>query len=106
MGEGRNIPLIIMLLAGTVISIACIVFKVPLLQTLLYVLLTLIAFYLIGLIVKNIILSVNKDAENRAVLLKQEEAEAKLKEATEKKELTNGDAEAEPEAQEESVKEL
>ena len=71
MEEGRNIPLIIMLSAGSVISIACIVYKFTLLQTLLLVLGTLDVFYLIGLIIKNIILKINRDAEDREALLAQ-----------------------------------
>ena len=92
MEEGRNIPLIIMLLAGSVISIACIIFQVPLLQTLIYVLLTLIGFYLVGLIIRKIIVSINREAEERASLLAQELAEAKMKEEAEKEELQNKEA--------------
>lgn len=91
MEEGRNIPLIVMLSAGSVICIACIFFKMTLLQTLLYVLLTLVGFYLIGLIIKKIIVSINRDAEERAALLAQELAEAKMKEEAEKEEV-NKDA--------------
>ena len=87
MEEGRNIPLIIMLSAGSVISIACIVYKFSLLQTLSFVLATLVVFYLIGLIIKRIILSINKDAEERAMLLIKEEEEAKRKEMAEREEL-------------------
>ncbi len=87
MEEGRNIPLIIMLSAGSVISIACIVYQFDLLTTLLLVLGTLIGFYIIGLIVKKIVLTINKDAENRAALLIQEEYEAKQKELAEREEI-------------------
>lgn len=87
MGEGRNIPLIIMLSAGSIISIACIVYDFSLLHTLLLVLGTLIVFYLVGLVVKKIILSINRDAEARAALLAQEEYEAKQKELAEQEEL-------------------
>ena len=59
MEEGRNIPLIIMLSAGSIISIACILYKFSLLDTLVLVLATLVVFYLIGLIIKRIILSIN-----------------------------------------------
>ena len=88
MEEGRNIPLIIMLSAGTVISIACIVYKFSLLHTLGFVLATLIVFYIIGLIIKRIIVSINKDAEERAKLLIKEEEEAKQKELAESKEVS------------------
>ena len=79
MEEGRNIPLIIMLSAGTIVSIACIIYKFSLLHTLLFVLLTLIFFYVVGLIVKKIILTINHDAEERAALLEMEEKEAEKK---------------------------
>ena len=87
MEEGRNIPLIIMLSAGSIISIACIVYDFSMMTTLLLVLGTLVVFYLIGLIVKKIILSINKDAEDRAALLAQEEYEAKQKELAEQEEV-------------------
>ena len=74
--EGRNIPLIIMLLAGSAVSIACIIYRFSLLQTLTFVFLTLLAFYLIGLIVKKIVVKINHDAETRAALLAQEKEEA------------------------------
>ena len=56
-------------------------------ETLLLVLGTLIIFYIIGLIVKKIILSINHDAEERAALLAQEEYEAKQKELAEQEEI-------------------
>ena len=87
MEEGKNIPLIIMLSAGSVISVACIIYRFNMLQTLLFVLGALIVFYLIGLIVKRIILSINRDAEERAALLAQEENEAKQKELAEQEEV-------------------
>lgn len=87
MEEGKNIPLIIMLSAGSVISVACIIYRFNMLQTLLFVLGALIVFYLIGLIVKRIILSINRDAEERAALLAQEENEAKQKKLAEQEEV-------------------
>lgn len=87
MEEGKNIPLVIMLSAGSIISIACIVYKFTLLHTLILVLATLIVFYIIGLIVKKIIISINRDAEERAALLAQEEYEAKQKELAEQEEI-------------------
>jgi len=91
MEEGRNIPLIIMLSAGSIISIACIIYKFSMMETLLLVLGTLIIFYIIGLIVKKIILSINHDAEERAALLAQEEYEAKQKELAEQEEIAAQD---------------
>ena len=87
MEEGRNIPLIIMLSAGSIISIACIVYGFTMTTTLLLVLGTLIVFYLIGLIVKKIIHAINRDAEQRAALLAQEEYEARQKELAEQEEI-------------------
>ena len=85
--EGRNIPLIIMLFAGSIVSIACIVYKFSLLQTLCFVLATLVLFYVIGLVVKKIVLTINREAEERAVLLEREEKEARQKQLTESEEL-------------------
>lgn len=87
MEEGRNIPLVVMLSAGSIISIACILYKFSLLDTLVLVLATLVIFYLIGLIMKRIILSINHEAEERAALLAKEEAEAKQKKAAEQEEI-------------------
>ncbi len=84
MKEGRNIPLVVMLFAGSIVSIACIVYKFSLTQTLIFVLATLVVFYLIGLIIKKIIVKINHDAEQRAVLLAREEEEAKRKELAER----------------------
>lgn len=94
MEEGRNIPLIVMLSAGSIISIACIIYKFTMIETLLFVLGTLVVFYVIGLIIKKIILSINRDAEERAALLAQEEYEAKQKELAEQEEVAakNGTA--------------
>ncbi len=94
MEEGRNIPLIIMLSAGSIISVACIIYKFSLMHTLLFVLATLVVFYLIGLIVKKIILNINKDAEERATLLAQAEAEEKQKELAESEEIATQDVTA------------
>jgi len=94
MEEGRNIPLVIMLSAGTIISVACIVYRFTLLQTLCFVLATLIVFYMIGLIVKRVIVSINKDAEKRAALLAKEELEAQQKEQAESEEVEQGNAAA------------
>lgn len=91
MEEGRNIPLLIMLSAGSIISIACIIYKFSMMETLLLVLGTLILFYLIGLIVKKIVLYINHDAEERAALLAQEEYEAKQKELAEQEEIATQD---------------
>ena len=87
MEEGRSIPIVIMLSAGSIVSIACIVYDFTLLHTLEFVLATLIVFYLIGLIVKKIIVSINRDAEKRAALLAKEELEARQRELAENGEV-------------------
>lgn len=87
MEEGKNIPLIIMLSAGSIISVACILYEFSLLATLSFVLATLVVFYVTGLIVKRIIVSINHEAEERAALLAQEEAETKQKEVAEQEEI-------------------
>ncbi len=69
MEEGKNIPLIVMLTAGSIVSIACIFYKFTLTETLVTVLLTLIGFYIIGVIVKKVIIKINRDAEEHAALL-------------------------------------
>ncbi len=91
MEEGRNIPLIVMLSAGSIISVACIIYDFTLLQTLLLVLGTLVVFYFIGLIMKKIILTINRDAEQRAALLAQEEYEAQQKALAESEEVNTQD---------------
>lgn len=91
MEEGRNIPLIIMLSAGSVISVACIAYKFSLTQTLLLVLGTLLVFYVFGLIVKRIFLTINRDAEKRAALLAQEESEKENKELVEREEIVSNE---------------
>ena len=87
MKEGRNIPLIVMLFAGSIVSIACIVYKLSLLHTLIWVLATLIVFYMIGLIIKKIVLNINHDAEQRSVLLAKEEEEVRKRELAESEEI-------------------
>lgn len=94
MEEGRNIPLIIMLSAGSIISVACIFYKFTFMHTLILVLATLVVFYLIGLIVKKIILKINRDAEERAAVLAQEEAEEMQKELAESEEVATQDVAA------------
>lgn len=91
MEEGRNIPLIIMLSAGSIISIACIIYDFSLFHTLLFVLGTMVGFYLIGLIVQKIVISINRDAEQRASLLAQEQFETEQKERAESEEVNAQD---------------
>ena len=87
MKEGRNIPLIVMLFAGSIVSVACIVYKFSLLHTLIWVLATLLVFYMIGLVIKKIVLTINHDAEQRAVLLAREEEAVRKRELAESEEI-------------------
>ena len=87
MEEGRNIPLIVMLFAGFIVSIACIVYNFSLLQTLIFVLVTLIVFYIIGMVIKKVILTINHEAEQRAIFLAKEEQQARQKELAESEEV-------------------
>ena len=87
MEEGRNIPLIVMLSAGSIISIACIAYRFTLYHTLIFVLLTLVVFYVVGLIIRKIILTINRDAEERAALLEKEKKEAEQKAQAESESL-------------------
>ena len=97
--EGKNIPLIIMLSAGSIVSIACIVYDFSLMDTLLVVLCTLVGFYIIGQIVKKIILTINKNAEEQAALL------AAMKEETASEETSGDNTEVAEETQEEITQE-
>ena len=58
-----------------------------LLQTLAFVLATLVSFYIIGLVIKKIVITINQDAEERAVLLEREEKAALQKEMIESEEV-------------------
>lgn len=95
--EGRNIPLIIMLSAGSIVSIACIAYDFSLGSTLFIVLCTLVGFYLIGQIVKKLILSINKDAEERAALLEA------MKDAATEEETEESEPEMEQKVQDETA---
>jgi len=86
--EGKNIPLIIMLSAGSIISIACIVYDFELLETLIIVLATLVGFYLIGQIVRKVILTINRNAEERAALLESQSEEEQAVTEAENAEVT------------------
>lgn len=90
--EGRNIPLIIMLIAGTTVSIACILYHFSLFHTLFFVFITLVVFYVIGLVVKKIIADINKEAQQRASLLIQAEEEAQMQSAEKSEEEKTEDS--------------
>ena len=58
----KNLPAIIMLSAGAVTSIICIINKFNFLNTLKVILIVLLIFYVIGLIANRFISRINKDA--------------------------------------------
>ena len=103
--EGKNIPLIIMLTAGSIISIACIVYDFTFMETLCIVLGTLVVFYLLGLIVKKIILTINRNAEERAALLESQKEEEKAVSDAEKAEVEGEDVTIERDASAEAATE-
>ncbi len=68
----KRLPVFIMLFAGIAIAISCIIFKIELIPSVLYISLTLFIFYFIGLIIDKIISKINLDAEARAKEVKKE----------------------------------
>jgi len=96
----KSIPVIIMLIAGITVSIACIVFGISLLNTLAIVLFVLLGFFIIGRIVLRVVTKINEDAVKRANELAEEE-ERRKKEEEEKnaeEQVEEGEAES-PEAE-------
>lgn len=71
--QNRYIPAITMLSAGAIVSIFCIVNKIDTLYSLKLLLGMLIAFYIVGLVVKRVFGKIQEDAELRAAKKKQEE---------------------------------
>lgn len=63
----KRLAIIIMLIAGIVMSISCILFKVELVPSILIVVSTMLIFYLFGRLITKLIDKINTDAENRAV---------------------------------------
>ena len=80
----HNISAIIMLVAGAVAVLCCLINRVPILQTLKYLLVVLILFLIIGRIAEGIIGRMNAEVE-AALALAEEEAKA-AKEQAEKEE--------------------
>ncbi|MCR5154989.1 MAG: hypothetical protein K6B75_09105 [Lachnospiraceae bacterium] len=99
----KDIPIILMLVAGLAVCITCISKGFPIQTTFLFVAITLFVFYFLGRIIKKIIDSINKDAENRATLAANEkkleeerlEAERQAAELTEKMKETKSSEEDE-----------
>lgn len=69
----KNIPAIIMLSAGAITSIFCIINKYSFMVTLKLTLIILIVFYIIGTIAGKIIYKVNQDANDAYIFRKREE---------------------------------
>ena len=88
--KSKNIPLIIMLSAGILSCIMCIIRKQSLLSTLIVVLFVILTFYIIGLIVKRIIVKINREAQEAAM-----ERERALQEAKELEEQQAAEAQEE-----------
>lgn len=65
----KRLAIIIMLAAGFIISVSCILFKINLVPGLLILASTLLVFYIIGRLITKLIDKINTDAENRAVEL-------------------------------------
>lgn len=84
---GKRLPVFIMLVAGIAIALSCIIFKIELIPSVLYISLTLFIFYFIGLIIDKIISKINLDAESRAKEMKKEGEE----EFSESEESENSD---------------
>lgn len=78
--EGKNIPPLITLSAAMVACITCIIRHAPLYHTLLIVLIVMILFYLIGCIVRKLVVKINADAEEAALKRQREEQEAAAEE--------------------------
>ncbi len=70
----KRLAIIIMLFAGTIIAFTCLLNRIKLVPTFLYVACTLLVFYTIGRIITRVIDRINKDAERRAEQLIMEAA--------------------------------
>jgi hypothetical protein len=57
--KNKRLAFIVMLFAGTSIAFACLINKIPLVTSLLYIAATLLIFYIIGLIIAGIITKIN-----------------------------------------------
>lgn len=90
----NNIASIIMLSAGMVAVICCIIMKFPLDQTLIIVLITLFVFMILGFIAQRIIQKMNKEADERIreeeVARAAEEQEEELRRLKQQEEEENG----------------
>lgn len=102
--KNKNIPAIITLSAGAIASIACIVNKYPLLDTLLTVFIILVIFYVIGLIASKCITKINKEANDAYILAEREKMKAE-KQAQETQELKEQEDAATDNDSETSIKE-
>ncbi|MDD5935716.1 MAG: hypothetical protein PUC65_09180 [Clostridiales bacterium] len=92
-----SIPAVITLSAGAVACITCILNHYPILDTLLAVFITLLIFYIIGLVVSKYINKINKDANDAYILAERErmKAEKQNQEETEADKETGGESDSE-----------
>lgn len=91
--EGKNIPPFITLSAAVIACIICIRREASLYTTLKIVLAVMIIFYIIGCVVRKILVKINEDAEEAA--LEQQRAEQELA----AKELADAEARARKDAE-------
>ena len=81
--EGKNIPPIITLSAAMISCVICIVRGATLYTTLKIVLLVMVVFYIIGRIAQKILVKIDKDAEEAALVRQRIEQELAAKELAE-----------------------
>ncbi len=72
----KNLPAIITLSAGAIACITCIIKKNQILDTLITVLITLVIFYIVGLIASKYITKINNAANDAYVLRERERMKA------------------------------
>ncbi len=80
MKKNHNISALITLVAGAVAVLCCLLNRVPILDTLKYVLIVLVVFLIIGRIAEHIIFKINEAAEMAAVQAQEEARKAAEKE--------------------------
>ena len=105
---GKNIPPMITLTAALISCLFCIVKKASLYTTLKIVLFVMVIFYIIGCIARKIIVKINNDAEEAALLKQKEEQEKAAKELEEaelQKEAEQKEAEQKEQTAEENASE-
>ena len=86
----KNIPAIIMLIAGAIASICGIIYRFTFLNTLKITFIVLIIFYIIGLIAGKIIYKINKDANDSYIEKEREKMKEESMLESEENEETDG----------------